>query len=458
MKLHRSLSLRLLAYLLVAQIAALVLQPLMEVAISVAGLDPYWDISLNDWGEYRAQALVAQSLTQAPDGSVRLEQTAAIRAYSERHPSFRYAAFDYGAGAALPGSSPELAAALGSFGRVEASSLRFRLTGDSDRSARGFLRKSVTPIGTFSIAAFGYRFEWRDLALIAGLFLTPHGLIVISPMLIGAMAITWFVVWRGLAPLRDTARDLARIDMNSLDQRIPINGAPAEVTPFLDALNQALSRLDAGVEAQRRFIANAAHELRTPIAIMRAHTDNPDEASFREDMKRDIRRMQTLVEQLLVTARVFSRRSTFDEDIDMVGTVLAVVADYMPLVLESKRRIEFESSPASPIVRGNRLALESVVGNLINNALRAEPEGGTVLVRVGPGAMVEVIDHGEGVARSDREMIFEPFWRGSESMPGAGLGLAIAKELIDKHNGRIWVDETPGGGATFKISLRPISV
>lgn len=454
MKLHRSLSLRLLAYLLLAQITALVLQPLMEVAISVAGLDPHWDISLNDWGEYRAQALVAQALAQGPDSSARLEATPAIRAYREKHPSFRYAVFDYRTGGAIPGSSPVLVAALGSLNGVEASLLRFRLADHPDKSARGFLRKSVTSAGTFAIAAFGYRFDWPDLALIAGLFLTPHGLIVISPMLLGVVAITWFVVWRGLAPLRDTARDLERIDMNSLDQRILSKDAPAEVAPFLEALNEALSRLDAGVGAQRRFIANAAHELRTPIAIMRAHTDNPDETSFRKDMKRDIRRLQTLVEQLLVTTRIFSRGTVAEEEIDLAETVLAVVADHMPLVVESKRHIEFESSSTSVIVRSHRLAIESVVGNLINNALRAEPEGGTVLVRVGPGAFVEVIDHGAGVAASERNMIFEPFWRGNEAAPGVGLGLAIAKELIDAQGGRIWIEETAGGGATFKVSLR----
>ncbi|PWB78493.1 MAG: sensor histidine kinase [Methylocystaceae bacterium] len=453
MKPHRSLTLRLLAYLLIAQLAALVLQPLTEVAISISGLDPYWDISLNDWGEYRAQALVVRALTKDPDGAIRLEQTEAIELYRSKHPGFRYAAFDPRSAAAVPGSSPELVAALGNFGGIEASSLRFHFSAAPDPSTRGFLRRSVTPFGTVAIVASGYRFEWRDLALVAGLFLTPHSLVVISPMLLAAVAITWFVVWRGLAPLRDTARSLARIDMNSLDQRISSKGAPAEVAPFLDALNEALSRLDAGVEAQRRFIANAAHELRTPIAIMRAHADNPDEATFRRDVKRDIRRIQTLAEQLLVTARIFNSASAAREEIDLVATALAVVADYMPLVYESKRLMAFESAVRSVVVHAHRLAIESVVGNLINNAMRAEPEGGTVLVRVGPGAMVEVIDHGAGVPAADRETIFEPFWRGSEATRGAGLGLAIAKELIDAHKGHIWVEDTPGGGATFKIFL-----
>ena len=85
--------------------------------------------------------------------------------------------------------------------------------------------------------------------------------------------------------------------------------------------------------------------------------------------------------------------------------------------------------------------------------LRAEPEGGTVVVRVGEDATVEVIDHGEGVAESDRELIFEPFWRKNEATPGTGSGFAIAKELTETLGGRIWIEDTPGGGATFKLSF-----
>jgi signal transduction histidine kinase len=94
-----------------------------------------------------------------------------------------------------------------------------------------------------------------------------------------------------------------------------------------------------------------------------------------------------------------------------------------------------------------------VLTNLIDNALRAEPSKGSVVVRIDSDKIVEVIDHGEGIAAADREMIFEPFWRKSESSPGTGLGLAIAKEIVDAHGGRIWVEDTPGGGATFKLAF-----
>jgi signal transduction histidine kinase len=110
------------------------------------------------------------------------------------------------------------------------------------------------------------------------------------------------------------------------------------------------------------------------------------------------------------------------------------------------------------MVRGDRRALESVAVNLLDNALRAEPEGGTVLVQLSPGATLKVVDHGEGVAESDRKLIFEPFWRKSEATPGTGLGLAIVKEIVELHGGRISVEETPGGGATFTLSFTKVNL
>jgi signal transduction histidine kinase len=163
------------------------------------------------------------------------------------------------------------------------------------------------------------------------------------------------------------------------------------------------------------------------------------------------------VEQLLATARAGERPGEIEHEVDLVATARSMVSDAALLAIRHRRQIEFEAPSTPVLVRGNQQALEAVVANLIDNAVRAEPENGTVLVRVSDGATIEVVDHGEGVAASDREAIFEPFWRKSEAQPGTGLGLAIAKELMDAHRGRIWVEATPGGGATFKISLERIA-
>nr|WP_255609540.1 HAMP domain-containing sensor histidine kinase [Methylosinus sp. Sm6] len=243
--------------------------------------------------------------------------------------------------------------------------------------------------------------------------------------------------------------------MSSIDRRIADAGVPREALPFVEAVNQALERLEKGIAAQRRFTANAAHELRTPVAIMCAHIDNPDEETFRRDMKRDARRIRSILEQLLAAAKISSHDAALAEEIDLRELILNMVVDLMPLAIDNRKKIEVDS-PSSPVIaRGDPRALESAFANLIDNALRAEPEGGIVLVRVRADATVEVVDHGEGVDAADREKIFEPFWRKSEATPGTGLGLAITKEIVERHHAQISVASTPGGGATFRIAFTP---
>ena len=189
------------------------------------------------------------------------------------------------------------------------------------------------------------------------------------------------------------------------------------------------------------------------MAILRARIDAIEATRSKPELQSDVRRLQNILEQLLSTARASESTGSCGAAIDLCEAVGAIAADYLPLAIKNGRRIEFQDSGGETRIRGDRRALASVVGNLIDNALRAEPEGGVVLVSVDSEGVVAVIDHGEGIAREDREAIFEPFWRKSESTPGAGLGLAIAKELVEKLGGRIWVEDTPGGGATFRLSF-----
>jgi signal transduction histidine kinase len=451
---RRSLSLRLIVSLTAAQFIAIVfLVPVTEFVVSILGVGVSSAVNPDDWDEYRLVALVQKSLTRAQDQRAVLQPTVALRDYMTRNPGARYAVFDVQTKEALPGSSPELVAALASLGQIDALALKFRLPTDDVRGARGSLRLIETPVGRYMIAVYGYRFAWEDVFVVAKLFLNMHTAIVIAPGILGAVLVGWIVVRRGLAPLRAAAADIASIDLHTLHRRISSANAPEELAPFIEAVNNALSRLGAGVEAQRRFVANAAHELRTPIAIMRAHADNPDDAAFRSDMRRDIRRVQSIVEQLLATARISAQGERELDDIDLGATVLGLIADFTPLAIENKRQISFEQPLGQISIRLHKWELECVVTNLLNNALRAEPEGGDIHVRVIEPAIIEVVDHGEGVAPSDMDRIFEPFWRRETSGKGAGLGLAISKELVLSMGGALTVEETPGGGATFRISL-----
>jgi signal transduction histidine kinase len=454
-----SLSSRLTVYWIVGfAVAYFTLPIIVALLLAALRLNEFSDVNLQSWTTKRARFTVESALRKGPDGRLFVERTDELRAYMEANPQFRFAVLDARTGALAPGSSAELAAAFAPRAGVDMLTISFHLADDPDPDARGWVRAIDTAVGKVRFILYGANFHKDDVLYHISYAFTRENFFVYLPICALMTLIALFVVRRGLAPLRAAAGEAASIDMDSLDQRIPLANLPSEVAPFVEAMNKALERVDDGVARQRRFLANAAHELRTPITILCSHIANPDDQTFRKDIKRDARRIRTIVEQLLSVAHIAGQKNAIGKDADLGKAALSVILDYMPLAIENGRDIELDC-PSSPVMaRANGWALESVITNLIENAVRAEPVGGTVLVRVLPGATIEIVDHGEGVAPKDREAIFEPFWRKSDATRGAGLGLAIARELIDQHGGRIWVEETPGGGATFKVFLPPVEL
>lgn len=447
-----SLSSRLVGHLLVGQLIVYIIIWILNIPLSLTGIRVDLDMIWNDLAENSARAQVSASLRRGADGVPFIEPTAALPEQVAHNPHLKYAVFDLAQTMAFRGSSPELVALLGRMGEMKAFLMNFTLGGASEADLRGALTKEDTPVGRVIIITYGYQFHWDDLIY----FVRDNArdnFIYFVPVAAVASVIAWLAVRRGLSPLREAAAHASRIEMNSIDQRIPLEGIPAETIPLVEAVNAALARLDAGAARQRRFAANAAHELRTPIAILRTRIDALPDAPYKTALKRDVRRIHTIVEQLLTAATLGVHGGQIDEIVDLVATIRALVGDYAPLVIENKRHIEFDSALPLVRVRGNRRALECVVANLIDNALRAEPESGTVLVRVGARGAVDVADHGEEVPMDARGMIFEPFWRGDKAAPGTGLGLTIVKELMDLQKGKVSVAETPGGGATFRVTL-----
>jgi signal transduction histidine kinase len=406
--------------------------------------------SVNYWAEYRAQEVVRESLVRESDGSARIEPSPGLRAFAQRNPNFRFAIIDRRTNSVLPGSSEELARAFLGGGEVRVLRTYFRIESDPDPDARGVFREIAKP---FSAVVYGYTLHWSDLFAVMRMLADITQIVPVAPFAIFAILATWLATRYGLTPLYAAKEQLAKIDLKSIDQRIQSSKAPKEIAPFLEAINATLARLEDSARQQQRFTANAAHELLTPMAILRARLDAPNESTFLQDLDRDMRRLQSIVEQLLILARGADGGRIVTEKVDLGALVRRMIADYLPLIVDSGRNIAFDPPPAPVFVRANQPALECIVSNLINNALRAEPVGGTIEIRVRSGAFVEVADHGEGIADNDCELIFEPFWRKTEATRGAGLGLSIVKELVEKQGGTISVSKTPGGGATFTASF-----
>lgn len=447
----RSLARRLLLQLIAAQVGLIV------AALAVFPfVSPY--VTYADIADRTVRELLTGSLRHGADGALTLSPSPALRRYAARRPALAYAAIARAGRRSMDGSAPELAAVLERLGPLvprDDDTLETERPGVPGDAV--IVTGQPTPLGSVIMATAGDAFGYEDLGDLLDDFM-PALLPIFAPLVLGTVVIVPLVVRRSMRPLRLAAEGARQISVRSLDQRLPEAGLPTELVPLVAAVNDALDRLHDQVGRQRLFMANAAHELRTPVAILQARVDAlPPDGTMRADLLRDVHRIRTLIEQVLLSARLGERGVTAEEPVELVGLVRAVVAACAPLAIRGGRAIEFETSVAAAPVLGNPRAIEGAVTNLIDNAVRAAPAASLVTVAVRAGAVIEVTDRGPGVAPADRDYVFEPFWRKDERDPGTGLGLAIVREVARLHGGTASVGETPGGGATFRLHLPALS-
>lgn len=292
----------------------------------------------------------------------------------------------------------------------------------------------------------------------AGAWLWEEITTEILPMLVPLLAVTLIVVIMTvrvtLRPLRALAAQANAIQPETSDARLGLEGVPEEIVPVVRSVNRAFDRIDEGLRLQRRFTANAAHELRTPLAVLRARVDSLPPGIAAAALRSDVERMARVVDDLLAVARLEAREVDLQASIDIIHVARDVLALLAPLAHSENKDVALNAPEKAIWVRGNAGVLERTLRNLVENSLRHTPPGSCIEVNIEPGARVTVRDHGPGVPASIRQLIFEPFWRADENRSGgAGLGLAIAAEAVEVHGGRISVGDAPGGGALFTVEL-----
>ena len=297
-----------------------------------------------------------------------------------------------------------------------------------------------------------------------------------------AVLLVWFALSRGIRPLAELQQRIRKRTSTDLSP-IAVVGVPDEVVPLVEAINDLLKRLDRTIATQRHFLADAAHQLKTPLAGLRMQAElagreldsgRGDPASMKHTLQQialSSQRAAHMVNQLLAMARAEdSGQAMRRVPVDLAVITRAVVRDFVPRALERRIDLGYEGPVSDDKVRlmGEPVLLGEMVRNLVDNALQYTPSGGTVTARVlsdpfGQVVVLQVEDTGPGIPVSERDAVFRPFYRalGTE-VDGSGLGLAIVQEIAQRHDGEVLVaDARPRSagsshppGALFTVRLR----
>jgi signal transduction histidine kinase len=425
----------------------LIVQPLIfQLAILLISCTFFMALALrmDSGGLYTDESItpvIARAIVRQGDGRLAVRMTPELVELRSESPDLWFVAEDdAGRNVTFGRIPPQYASLLGRLRDISYAHLRDR---SPPYRLSAVIRRETAPAGTLTILGHGKLSEVSLVVLLAS------NIVVIPIFLILALIsliVTPWIVRRSLAGVSRIAQEAEQIDTNRRGRRLSEEQVPSEIAPLVRAVNDALRRLDEGYERQRRFIASAAHELRTPIAILRVKVDAADEAATRR-LGSDVERLANLAEQLLDLQRLDSDRN--DEALDLAALVRRVAGDLAPLLIASDRTIEVVADEAGP-VRGDAGAIERVVTNLVQNAI--EHGGRRVTVRV-LGSGFEVEDDGPGIPPEERERVFEPFHRLRPRSMGTGLGLNLVQQVVERHGGHVSILGAPGGGTIVRVEF-----
>jgi len=259
----------------------------------------------------------------------------------------------------------------------------------------------------------------------------------------------------GLAPLRALSAEVSRVKPGSPSALLSASRTlPGEVMPLVRAVDGAFDRLHAAYDAERRFTSNAAHELRTPLALLQTGLERLPADPIVQSLREDAARLARIVAQLLELARVDAGPAIGHHTVELKRLVAEVAASLGPLAHDRDVAVGLDSEALEVYVRGTQGLVEAIVRNVLENAILYTNRGTAVSLTVSAAGALTVDDRGPGIPPEHHSHLFERFWRGSQARRnGSGLGLAIVKEVAVRIGATIKLDSEPRRGTSFCIQF-----
>ncbi len=391
--------------------------------------------------EGKIVSVIAQAAVLDREGNMHLLETPGMKALKEENGALWFvaattkgASVSYGT---IPPAYTTLAPLVHLFDDAD-------IRGSATTNEIATIENVETAIGEVRILFGGVADKgWPVLALLARSYPIYISLIAIAlPAIFLAVP---HIVGRALTKVSDVAGKAAEIDPRRHGARLPVDGIPKEVAPLVIAFNGALERLEGEFKKRRRFLIDAAHELRTPIAIMQTRIDGmPERQQERRRLLNDVARLAETAEQLLDFERN-DQAVMLNEPMDLVEIARSAVADLAPLAIAGGYQISFQNDLEAIERKGNPPALLRAVANLIRNAIDHGGNSGMIMVFVSKDGRIEVSDEGPGIPPEHQEFVFEPFYRVTPKNAGAGLGLSLVRQVAANHGGQVSIKSAETG-------------
>lgn len=445
----RSLRWRLISRIAFAQTVLLVMVMFgLSIAISVL-----WYFGYINQGAYEGTTAeaVKNAVMRAPNGSIFIQDTESLRDLRAHNPDVWFIVRDREGHQVTFGTLPrQVLPIVPALDTVASADLLRDPTRDELPFAT--VQWLETPAGWIKILS-----GTEGMVSLRTLIAANKPSLIILAVLTAILALstlvaTPFVIRRAFKGLDKASAEAKGINFERSGSRLSIQEIPLEVSPFVSAVNDALERLDRGYEVHRRFLIEAAHELRTPIAIITTRIEGLPEGPLKNRILEDANRLTCLAGQLLDLQRLNHHNFEFVE-LDLVAIAERVVFDLAPMAFKAGYEMNFEADAISSIVKGDVTAIERAVTNLIQNAIDHGGRKGCITIRVSGEGYIEVIDQGVGIPEAEQEHVFEAFHRLIRSGQGVGLGLALVKSIMVLHGGNAEVFSGRHQGARFRLTF-----